>query len=164
MGSPIYNRGGRGIIASASFVRPANTTAYASGDLVANSTTAGSVTPLALAIGRGAGGLIHRVRLVTDSTSITTADFRAHFYSAAPAVTNGDNGAWDSDGALNYLGACDVTVGEAFSDGAAGFGVPNKGTEIFATVDTVYALIEARSSYTPTSGETFTLAAEVIQN
>jgi hypothetical protein len=30
-------------LASASFTRPADTTAYASGDLVANSTTAGSV-------------------------------------------------------------------------------------------------------------------------
>src|SRR5215207_5972656 len=40
----------------ASFVRPANTTAYAIGDLVANSTTAGSVTPLSVTGARVANG------------------------------------------------------------------------------------------------------------
>jgi hypothetical protein len=35
---------------SATFTRPSDTTAYASGDLVANSTTAGSVTPLTLTL------------------------------------------------------------------------------------------------------------------
>jgi hypothetical protein len=36
---------------SASFTRPNNTTAYASGQLVANSTTAGSVAPMAFVLG-----------------------------------------------------------------------------------------------------------------
>ena len=48
----------------ASFTRPANTTAYTSGYLIANSTTAGSVVPLSLPVARkfGAAGKINRVR------------------------------------------------------------------------------------------------------
>jgi len=49
---------------SASFTRPANTTAYADGDLVANSATAASVVPLTFTSSRVVGhGTIARVRL-----------------------------------------------------------------------------------------------------
>jgi hypothetical protein len=55
---------------SATFTRPANTTAYASGQLVANNVTAGSVTPMAfLLVSRYTGGAfrISRVRLNKSS-------------------------------------------------------------------------------------------------
>ena len=70
---------------SASFTRPNDTTAYASGDLVANSTTAGSVVPLQIDLGNVAAvghGItrITRARLTKSGTSPTNANFRIHLY------------------------------------------------------------------------------------
>lgn len=157
---------------SANFTRPADTTAYASGDLVANSTTAGSVAALSFTATRIATGscLIRRARLKKSGTAITNASFRLHLYGSDPAassgITNGDNGAWLTKHA-SYLGAIDITVGTAFSDAAAGNGVPNFGSEITASLasgSTVYGLLEARAAYTPASSEVFTCELEVLQN
>lgn len=150
---------------AASFTRPADTTPYASGDLVADSVTAGSVTPMSFAIGVGGkGGMIRRVRLRKSGTSVTNAAFRLHLWSLAPVPVNGDNGVWLTDKAINYVGALDVTVDKAFSDGAAGNGVPLIGTEINFTADTYFGLLEARGAYTPASAETFELLLEVRQS
>lgn len=158
--------GGHTIRPSATFNRPADTTAYASGDLVANSTTAGSVAAMTFAIGRvaAAGGMVRRARLRKSGTSIVNAFFRLHLYSAAPTPSNGDNGAWLTSGAANYVGSIDIIVDKAFTDGAAGNGVPSVGSEINFTATTYYGVLEARGAYTPTSGESFELMLEVLQN
>ena len=58
----------------ASFTRPNDAIAYASGDLVANSTTAGSVVPIPIVF--GAGGVtksqveISRIRLAKSTTGV----------------------------------------------------------------------------------------------
>jgi len=159
--------GGHTARVSTSFTRPADTIAYASGDLVANSTTAGSVVPMTFAIGRNAGtlgGMIRRIRLRKTGTSTTNAQFRLHLYSSSPTPSNGDNGAWLTDQAANYVGAIDVTCDKVFTDGAAGNGVPVVGSEINFTAATYYGLLEARAGYTPASGETFNVLLEVIQN
>src|SRR6185437_974597 len=81
---------------SANFTRPADTTAYATGDLVANSTTAGSVTPLSFTAPRYAtgSGQVRRARLKKSTNTTTNATFRLHLYATSPTPTNGDNGAW----------------------------------------------------------------------
>lgn len=153
----------------ATFTRPADTIAYASGDLVANNTTAGSVVPLTFtgSTRYNAGtGMVRRARLHTSSTSITSASFRVHLYDRIPTIANGDNAAWSTT-VTGYLGSFEVVLDKAFSDGAKGIGVPSIGSEINFTAaagDTsVYALIEARAAYTPTSAEVFTLALEIHQ-
>lgn len=158
--------GGHAAVVSDNFTRPANTTAYASGDLVADNATAGSVTPMSFEIGRTgtAGGMIRRARLLKSGTGVTNALFRLHLYSASPTVANGDNGAWSSNKAADYLGSIDVSVDKAFTDGAAGNGQPGVGSEINFTDQTVYGLLEARGAYTPASAEVFTVDLEVIQN
>ena len=157
------------VVPSASFTRPADTTAYASGDLVANSTTAGSVSPLSFEVGNasnGRAGMIRRVRLMKSGTGTTNASFRVHFYSASPTCANGDNGAWSTNEAANYIGAVDVTVDRAFTDGAKGNGVPVTGAELNfaltpATGRLIYAVLEARAAYTPANAEVFTLRPEI---
>jgi hypothetical protein len=79
-------------------------------------------------------------------------------------VTNGDNGAWLSTGVADYLGSVDVTCDRAFSDGAAGYGVPTTGSEINHTSQSVFGLIEARATYTPANAEVFTVTIEELQN
>lgn len=152
---------------SANFTRPADTTAYAAGDLVANSTTAGSVVPLTFTNAiRTAGDCvrIERVRIEKTSTSLTNASFRLHLFEASPTPTVGDNGAFNASGVLatnnvlNYVGAFNVTMTNSGSDGAAGFGVPITGAAITISPTSgtsVYGFIEVTAAYTPTSGETF---------
>lgn len=164
---------GRTVVAGGSFSRPANTTAYASADLVANSTTAGSVAAVQVTAARvNAGtGRITRAKLKKSGTTTTNASFRVHLYrddpAAASGITNGDNGAFLTKEA-NYLGAFDITVDRAFSDAAIGVGAPVLGPFIsFAAAagsQILYALIEARAAYTPASGETFTLALDIDQD
>ncbi len=164
--------GGESAIVSASFVRPADTVAYAVGDLVANNVTAGSVTPMPLAAARiNAGtGAIRRVRLSTSKTGLAgTETFRVHLFKTTPTVTNGDNGVFSVNGvAANHLGVIDVTMDRVFNDGAKGFAIPLVGSEIVfdtgAATTNLFALIEARTAYTPASGETFTLALEVLRD
>jgi hypothetical protein len=165
-----FSTGGYVANPSASFTRPADTTAYASGDLVANSTTAGSVVAPALTVARVAAGsaMIRRLKLHKSGTSVTSAVFRVHLFRAPPeTVTNGDNGAFSVSGVADYLGAWDVTIDRAFTDGAAGFGTPIRGSDQtvkMASGTDIFALIEARAAYTPISAEVFTVSLDLLQN
>jgi hypothetical protein len=144
------------------FTRPADATAYASGDLVANNVTAGSVVPLSFTTSANGtnvgGGQIRRVRLSKSGTSVTNAAFRVHFYSVTPVAANGDNGVWSTSQAAAYLGSIDVTVDKAFTDGASGSATG----EINFIGSSLFALIEARGAYTPANAETFTLTLEIV--
>lgn len=160
--------GGNSVVVGGTFNRPADTTAYASGDLVANSTTAGSVTPISAAAARvNAGtGVIRRVRLTTSKTGLVgTEVFRVHLFKNSPTVTNGDNGVFAAAGiAAIALGRVDVTLDYVYSDGSKGFVATDIVFDAGAATQNIYALIEARGAYTPASGETFTLALEVLQD
>jgi hypothetical protein len=162
--------GGRISNPSANFTRPNDTTAYASGDLVANSTTAGSVTAMSWTAARVAAGsfFIRRAKFRKSGTGTTNASFRLHLFVASPAtITNGDNGAFSVSGVADYLGAFDVTADRAFTDGAYGTALPIAGSEInvkLASGQTIYGLIEARAAYTPTAQEVFTVDLEIQQN
>lgn len=155
---------------TATVTRPADTTAYASGDLVANSTTAGSVVPMTLRLGyTGPQGQTRftRIRLSKTGTSITNSAFRVHLYDGAAGTmtfANGDNGALSNDKAAFYLGNIDIAAMFAHTDGAAGFGAAPAGSEIMfkgsTGAGTILAVMEARGAYTPTSGEVYTLTIE----
>ena len=164
--------GGRITNPSANFTRPADTTQYAAADLVANSTTAGSVVPMSWTATRVAAGSgsIRRARLKKSGTTITAASFRLHLYAASPTIANGDNGAWSTTQST-YLGSVDLdmsgTAGRVFSDGAEVIAAPNHGTEInfvLASGSTIYGLLVAVGTYTPASAEVFTCELEIVQN
>lgn len=155
---------------TANFTRPNDTTPYSSGDLVANSTTAGSVSAMTFTVARVAAGsvMLRRCRVQKSGASVANAVFRIHLFAAAPAtVTNGDNGAFSVSGAADYLGAFDVTVDRAFTDGALGFGNPVVGFELgvkLASGTTIKGLVEARAAYTPTANEVFTVGFDAYQD
>ena len=160
---------GRGIAnASANFTRPANTTAYTAADLVANNTTAGSVTPLSFTVARYAlgGGRITRAFLTKSTVTTTAATFRLHLFTASPTVTNGDNGAFATNGlSFGVLGSLDIASMRAYGDGAFG--------EVFASSpgiafkltsgSVLYGLTEALGAYTPGNAEVFTWKLDVEQ-
>jgi len=172
LGYPLYCTVAPIATPTANFMRPADTTAYTAADLVANNTTAGSVTPLSWSTaGRIStlGGSIQRARLKKSNTTVTNAAFRLHLYTASPTCTNGDNGAWLTTQS-GYLGSIDLDMsganGRVFSDAAEVIAAPTHGTEInfVPTATTIYGLLAATAAYTPASAEVFTVELEIKQN
>ena len=135
-----------------SFTRPADTTAYSVGDLVANNTTAGSVVPMGF-ITTSASLRIRSLMLSKSGLSLTNASFRVHLYGGIPVCTNGDNGAWLTSYSA-YVGAVDVVMDRVFDARALGIVLCD-----IPVLDsgTFHALVEARGAYTPVSSELFSL-------
>lgn len=161
--------------ATANFSRPADTTAYASGDLVANSTTAGSVAAMQFTVTIAhttvteAGFFVRRARLKKSTTGVTNAAFRLHLYGTDPAsgsgIANGDNGAFSVNDAT-YLGYIDFGALIAHRDCAMAYSTPAAGAEISHALSSgviIYGLLEARGAYTPGNAETWTVHLEVFQ-
>jgi hypothetical protein len=152
---------------SAQFTRPADTTQYAVGDLVANSATAGSVVALKFNPVVNFAGQAVRVeaaRIFKSGTGVTSSSFRLHLFEISPGTpANGDNGAFSCAG-KDYAGAIDITVDRAFTDGAFGRGLPLTNTPMTflpgAGEKAVYGLLEARGTYTPGNAEVFTVTLE----
>lgn len=144
-----------------SITRPADTTAYAVADLIANSTTAGSVTPFSFVL--PAMGQLRSVRF--HSTNTTTFNARLWLLSASPTVTNGDNGAlagsFVSTVRATYVG----TIDRALTDGVHGHFVAEDGEPLFNESQSplqLYGLLEARSAFTPVSGVTMNIAPRFL--
>lgn len=168
--------GGHTIVqaASGTITRPADTTAYASGDLVANSVTAGSVTNLQFTTASrisGGSGLIVGARIQKSTNSVTNAAFRLHLFSVAPTYTSaGDNSAISTvvvASAKGYLGYVDITAMTGFSDVAWGTGAVDnsRGNAPFVAVaQIIYGLLEARGAYTPGNAEVFTVSLMALQD
>jgi hypothetical protein len=159
---------------SATFTRPANTTAYSSGQLVGNSTTAGSVTPLSFTAARVTGGNFYVRRFTMSFSShqaMTGTSFRLHLYTVTPAaITNGDGGTYAVTTANEF---CEMdtssTIPTPGTDVSILYGVPSPGdgnecNGVATGGSIIYGLMEARGAYTPGSSETVTAKLEVHQN
>ena len=149
--------------------RPSDTTAYANGDLVANSTTAGSVTPFKFPVPLYFS--IKHARLVKSDPTVTNASFRLHIYEDAPTPANGDNSAWSTTVA-GYLGWIDLATNDTFTDDCVLHGIPIHTVEEAITFPIVgrrgtsgyiYGLLEALAAYTPASAETFSITLSGTQ-
>lgn len=156
--------------AGAAMIRPASATVYASGQLVGNSASAGSVTATALTLTRIAAGagIIRRLRLRKSGTTLANASFRVHLFSAQPAISVADAGTFATgvSGISGYIGHGDITMDTALSDGS--FGATDATfTDLnirLAAGQTIYYLIEARAAYSSSASEAFYLTAEVFQD
>lgn len=148
--------------ADAQTTRPADTTAYAVGDLIANNVTAGSVTPLSFtgATKSGSGGSGKITGWIGRKSGTVAASVRFHFLKTSHAVTNGDNGALlfttlDID---NYLGAMDVVFTAVDTVGASGSSVARSFSDpipyVLASGDTIYVFMQAIEAFTPISAGT----------
>lgn len=160
---------------SATFKRPADTTAYAAGDLVANSTTAAAVIPLEFDITKikCRAGVIGYLRLYKSTATVTLATFVLHLFAEAPVVTAGDNAALAVASARHFLGsaACDLSTGAfvATADVRARFAVLSGTSPALIAFDnsdklvkkSLYGLLVATAGYTPASGEQFTVTLEI---
>ena len=153
--------------ASSTITRPADTTAYASGDLVANSVTASAVNALSFSAPRdhGGKGYVFGARIQKSTNSATNAAFRLHLFTVTPTFTSaGDNSAMSTVVVATdkgYLGYVDIEAMTGFSAVAWGVGAVDnsRGLVPFVSSATViYGVLEARGAYTPGSAEVFTVA------
>lgn len=141
---------------SAAVTRPADTTPYTSGDLVANSVTAGSVAPLTFTSATGFGAMV-AARIEKSDKSTTNASFDLHLFGTSPVVTNGDNGALAFANLADYLGKVSVTVAAAPVGTSSGSSGSASASAISPGGGVIYGLLAATAAYTPASGETFTV-------
>jgi len=142
-----------------SFTRPNDTTAYADTDLVANSTTAGSVTPMKFQGFSGGWRIVNARVSKTDETDVANATFTLHIYGSSPTVANGDNGALSTN-LVDKLGTIPFAIMTAFTD--EGASVANVGSTplpegIYGTSQVFYGLLEAKAAYSPAAQEVFTV-------
>ncbi len=146
---------------TASFTRPNDTTAYAANDLVANSTTAGSVVPMPFVFptGYGASLQIRSIRIQKSGTTATNGNFHVRLYASSPTCANGDNGAWSTN-LSGYLGKSDPAIVEAFTDGCAVVDSLSELADLqvdLGTANVIYGLLVADAAYTPAAQEVFTV-------
>jgi hypothetical protein len=161
--------GGKLTTSTASFTRPADTTAYAAKDAVSNSTTAPTVLTFTGA-GRAAGGTgyITGVRLTTDQ-STNGAQFRLHLYAIAPTAIN-DNAAqtllWaDRAKRIGYIDIGPLVTEGAGSDAAGALNADIRLPYKCDTADThLYGLLETLTAFTPASAQNFHIALALDQN
>ena len=149
---------------SSAYAHTASTTAYTTGGLWANNATAGSVTFPTITVAKAnnqactiLGGYLSKSGVVT-----TNANFRIHFFTAAPTTAVADRGAFQANLTLaNWIGSADCSINQAGSDVSIGALAPTIGA-VIATIpvsgaQTLYWVIEVRGAYTPISAETLTL-------
>lgn len=149
------------VTSTASFTRPNDTTAYAANDLVANSTTAGSVVPMSFAIASGPGSSvwIRAIKIKKSGTTATNGNFHLRLYGVSPTCANGDNGAWSTTES-SYLGKIDPAIVEAFTDACAGVDSLSELADIQLVLPgpgIIYGLLVADAAYTPAAQEVFTV-------
>lgn len=168
--NPLPVKGGL-VIVSAEFTRPADTTAYAIGDLIGNATS--GAVPLTIANCarvNGGSGYIVSAALITDLKSIAPS-IRVHIFSSAPTQS--------SDNAAYQAGYVDVAkrVGE-FTLGPMATPADTTNSNLSRAMDmnlripfacaagttALLFIFETLSAFTPASGQKFTLQLAIDQN
>lgn len=151
---------------TSTLTRPANTAAYSAGDLVASSTTAGSiVVPSFPVLNYDGSAIISRIRLSTNATTGWGTNVTVNLWKSAPTYTYGDNGPYTvATGGSAHLAtyACALTQ---YADAAAGeceIDVGSFLTVSFERGQTIYWDLTATDGATPISGQTFTITAEML--
>lgn len=141
--------------ATTTFTRPADTTAYASGDALSNSTSAG--TQLTLTVGSANQPiLIQKVALVTNSTTALSVEAWVAGATLSAATAN-DNAALNID--LNSMtkDVNSISLSET-SSVSANSRMAASNLVIPVTCDAsgnIYILLKLLGAYTPTSGQSF---------
>lgn len=161
-------------IVSSTMTRPANTTAYAAGDLIANNATAGSVTAVTFTLADANDQPFEIRRMLVDTTdtglkgkTVTALLWRSD-PTASSGVVNGDNGAFSIKHGATFCAAMQGTFRSDFSDGAWGEFVPIYGGSILGApgsgAQTLWLLYKSEEAFTPSANSTTLIATiEALQ-
>ena len=150
------------------FTRPANVTAYASGQIIANSTTAGSVVPISFPnVVSANGGCLAafslRLRFINSGTGQNVPSISVALYNTAPTFAAGDGGTIiqnvSGNAAAQFNGNMASNLNS--SDGAMVYSAAQTVPVCAAAGSrTLYMVPYFGGAFTPTSGET--IIAELV--
>lgn len=154
---------------SYTLTRVGDTNAYAAGDAMGVSVTAGSVVPGTFTVALANAGKFEIVGgfFYKSGVSLTSAQFRLHLWTTNITPTSGDNAAMTLPSVATYLGFLDVTCDKVHGDGASGplyiqGNRPSIQGVCGASVTVIYGLFEAVAAYSGASAETFTATLYVV--
>lgn len=154
---------------SATFTRPADTAAYAAGDVVNNSTTAPVIMTFAGAVNTDFQmGVIAQATLIDSSNVATKLDCELWLFDTTITMDN-DNAAFTpTDAELATLvgiipfGTSYWKVGDSTSNAVChvqGLAIP---FNVIHASNALYGVLVARAAYTPVSAEAFTVRLHII--
>ena len=164
---------GQQVVVSVTKTRPADTTAYAAGDVISESTSAGSVWTFADVVHTdGGGGRIVRAAFLDDDTGHTNQVALLLFSVTVTGALN-DNGAntspllADSD---NFIGSIDFDASKDYGTGFS-FAVATEGNSKLPLPfrceggdKDIYGVLVAVDALTPSSGEIFRINLQIDQD
>ncbi len=155
------------VATSATFTRPADTTAYSAQDVVSSSTTAPALIAFAgAARDVGGSGIIQCARHLKSST--VTASFRLHLYRNNSVTPINDNAQFALLFAnrSNRIGFIDFV----HTTGGTGSNSTNALTTFVglpfvcdSTINSLFGILTATTDYTPASGEQHFIELSIIQ-
>jgi len=155
-------------ILTASFARPADTTAYAINDAVSDSTSAPTILTFANAArANGGSGYIVKAELCTDQAACVAA-FRLHLFTTIVTPYN-DNAAYTALYAnrasrVGYIDFPAVAQEGAGSTSAFALWLGQLLYVCDAAATSLYGLLETKSIFTPASAQAFNIKLGVDRN
>ena len=153
--------GGKSVQKSASFTRPADTTAYAANDAIADSTSVPTLLSFANCANVNAGqGYIVKTRLMTNQKTCT-ARFRLSFYHTSPSPVN-DNAPKpmlyaNKDKLIGRIDLDPCNTEDATSDAAFALSTALMPYVCAAADTTIYCILTTLDAFTPASAQQFFL-------
>lgn len=171
-GNPVLNTSidGDSAIVTATLTRPADTTAYAAKDTIANATS-GAIAIEFAGAGRVAGGsgYITGFQIETDQTA-NVAQYKLHPFRQPPAAVISDNTAYVEKFTDAAIRMTDIIIPALTNNGGAsntakmevmGLMIPYK----CATGSTsIFAQLETLTAFTPASGQIYKITLFFEQN
>lgn len=160
----------RTVVVEQSFTRPADTTTYAPGDAVNNSTSAPTIMTFANSARETGGGMVlSNVLLIMSTAATLVGDFDLMLFESSITMSN-DNAAFSpSDADAKKLlaivplrGAVDgvkLGLNVVFDTGPIA-----RSLKCAAGTASIFGVLVARNAYVPTSAEEFTVRLLLIQD
>lgn len=131
---------------------------------------------LEIPLGDAQSGEIAEVRLYKSGTTVTNAQFRIHFFLRVPTIGAGDDAALSLTPVdiIDAIGRWDVTIDQAYANGAYGTGNPTAGgartpfrqmfpKDAVGNSYSLWAAIEARAGYQRAASEVFRIRALIYR-
>jgi len=164
---------GADIVVTATKTRPADTTAYSAGDVISESTSAGTTWTFdAVVHSNGGGGKITRAVVLSDDTG-NTNQMSLLLFSVTPTSALDDNGAntgplaADADnfiGEIAFDAMKDLGTGFSYAVATTGNSKLDLPFRCEAGDDAIYGILVAIDALTPTSGQIFRVNLQVAQH
>ena len=149
--------------------RPADTTTYAAGDVISESTSAGTVWTFPFARTNGLGGILQDAALVNSTAQTLKMDADLYLFDTAPTSNLNDNVAFAPTDAemktlltvISFLGGNGKVGSGNFSNEMTGLA---RVLQCASAQSSVFGVLVARNAYVPTSAEDVTIRLKTIQD